>query len=92
MGSALFGFAYTPQAITYLKTLQTKFRKQITKKINALAGNPFPPSSRVVRCKMGGDCRVHRIRSGVYRVLYSVRENPSEIVILDIGHRKDVYR
>lgn len=35
---------------------------------------------------------VYRERSGDYRILYVVRENPHEVVILDIGHRKDVYR
>ena len=62
------------------------------KRIDALSSNPFPPNARVVQGKTEGNHRVHRIRSGVYRVLYFVRETPSEIVILDIGHRKDVYR
>jgi mRNA-degrading endonuclease RelE of RelBE toxin-antitoxin system len=39
---------------------------------------------------MDGDCPVYRVRQGDYRILYSVR--PIIIVILDIGHRKDVYR
>jgi mRNA interferase RelE/StbE len=39
-----------------------------------------------------GDEPVYRIRSGDYRVVYAVRSDPNEVVILDIGHRKDVYR
>ena len=38
-----------------------------------------------------GEDPVHRVRSGNYRVLYTVRSNPQSIVILDIGHRKDIY-
>jgi len=29
---------------------------------------------------------------GDYRVLYSIRNNPDQIVVLDIGHRKDIYK
>jgi mRNA interferase RelE/StbE len=92
MASALYGFAYAPQALAYLKTIQPKLRSQIIKRIQGLSGEPFPHNSRTVQSKMDGERRVHRIRSGDYRVLYSVRENPDQIVILDIDHRKDVYR
>ena len=37
--------------------------------------------------------KVLRIRSGKYRVLYTViGGSEQEIVILNIGHRKDIYR
>jgi mRNA interferase RelE/StbE len=35
---------------------------------------------------------VFRIRTGVYRIIYSVSGRRLVIVILKIGHRKDVYR
>lgn len=41
---------------------------------------------------MFGDEAVWRLRSGDYRILYVVKSNPEEIIVLDIGHRKDVYR
>ena len=31
-------------------------------------------------------------RRGTYRVLYRVREDPREVVVLRIEHRRDVYR
>ena len=92
MGSAHYALAYDPDALAFLESVQPKFRRQIVKKINALTVNPFPARSRVVQQRFDGDYRVHRIRSSVYRVLYSVRDDPPTIVILDIGHRKDVYR
>jgi mRNA-degrading endonuclease RelE of RelBE toxin-antitoxin system len=39
---------------------------------------------------MDNENPVYRERQGDYRILYSVR--PVIIVILDIDHRKDVYR
>ena len=92
MGSKLYGFSYAPQALDYLKTIQAKSRRQIIAKIQALATDPYPKNSRVVRGRMDGENQVRRIRSGHYRALYSVRDNLYQIVILDIDHRKNVYR
>ena len=33
-----------------------------------------------------------RIRVGVYRVIYQINDSEQKITILDIGHRKDIYR
>lgn len=88
--SRLYGFAYTAQSLAYLKTIPKKFRQQIVEKINALASNPHPGNCKVVQSMKGEEGPVLRIRSGDYRILYIVRD--VDIVILDIGHRKDVYR
>ena len=88
----LYDFAYTPQALAYLKRVQPRFRRQIVKRIQGLATNPHPHNSRVVQGMVEGKRIVHRIRSGDYRVLYSVRKQTREIVILDVDHRKNIYR
>jgi len=90
MTAALYGFAYSSQALAYLETRSPKERRQIVRKINGLASNPHPAGTRPLRGMRNEEERVYRIRSGDYRVLYVVRE--LEIVILDIDHRKDVYR
>jgi mRNA interferase RelE/StbE len=92
MPSSLYGFAYSDSALAYLKTIQIKFRKQIVAKIEMLAENPYPNGCKKLHNVMDGDYPVHRVRSGDYRILYSVRNNPDQIVVLDIGDRKDVYR
>lgn len=91
--TALYGFAYTEAALKYLETVvPIKVRGQIKRRIELLASNPTPPGSKKVRGVMDGDDPVRRVRQGDYRILYVVRSNPSQIVVLDIGHRKDVYR
>lgn len=90
--SLLFGFAYSEQSLEYLHTLQQKTRRQIIGKIQALASNPTPPTAKLVQGMTNGEERVYRIRSGDYRVLYVTRTNPDHVVVLDIDHRKDVYR
>ena len=86
----LHGFAYSERALTFLKPLQPKVRRQIVTKIQTLASEPHPHNCKVVQGFKNNDGTVLRIRSGVYRILYVVRD--ITIVILDIGHRKDVYR
>ena len=54
----------------------------------ALGAEPHPPGSR----KLEGYDDVFRIRVGVYRIIYSVSGRKLVIIILKLGHRKDVYR
>ena len=71
-----------------LKRLNRDNQRRVVKAIVALAEDPRPPGSR----KLAGYDDVFRIRVGPYRVLYSVSEKKLVIIILKIGHRKDVYR
>jgi len=41
---------------------------------------------------MTGEEHAYRIRIGDYRVVYDVLEDVIVVLILRIGHRKDVYR
>jgi mRNA interferase RelE/StbE len=87
----LYGFAYTEAALKFLESgVPTKFQGQIKKKIQTLAADPYPPGCKKLKGYSDGDEDVYRVRSGDYRVLYAVR--PKLIVVLDIGHRKEVYR
>lgn len=91
--TSTYAFAYSEEALSFLATMQGKHRRQVVNKIQALASNPFPPGQhKVVRGTDPDEERVYRIRSGDYRVLYVVRDDPHQVVILDIDHRKDIYR
>ena len=91
--SALYGFAYTEAALQFLeKGATAKIRKQVRNRIDKLAANPIPPGSKLVQGVTDGQYPVRRVRQGKHRILYSIRENPDQIVILDIDLRKDVYR
>lgn len=89
----LVGFAFTSPALDFLATVPHKQRRQIIKRAKSLHTNPFPQSARKLKgvtTDEGGP--VYRERSGTYRILYTVRENPAEVLILDIDHRKDIYK
>ncbi len=71
-----------------LKKLQRGDQRRVARAIVALADEPRPRGSR----KLSGYNDVFRIRVGRYRVTYSVSGNRLIVIILKIGHRKDVYR
>jgi mRNA interferase RelE/StbE len=71
-----------------LKKLNPDDQQRVVRAILALADEPHPRGSR----KLSGYDDVFRIRVGSYRVIYSVSGNRLVVVILKIGHRKDVYR
>lgn len=87
------GFAFSESALAYLATIPAKVRGQIVRKARALMHDPHPKGSKPLKgvTTSAGET-VYRERSGDYRILYVVRANPDQIVILDIDHRKDVYR
>jgi mRNA interferase RelE/StbE len=35
---------------------------------------------------------LYRIRCGDYRIVYTIRDNQLLVLIIEIGHRRDVYR
>ena len=72
-----------------LKKLPTEDSRKILRKIEALESDPFPAN----RCKkIQGEENLYRIRSGDYRILYRVIESNVIILILNVGHRKDIYQ
>jgi mRNA-degrading endonuclease RelE of RelBE toxin-antitoxin system len=67
-----------------------KVRAQIVKKARALLTDPFPPGCKKLVGVTSGTDAVWRVRSGDYRILYVAR--PNEVIVIDIGDRKDIYR
>jgi mRNA interferase RelE/StbE len=71
-----------------LRTLPREDQARIARAIGALAEDPLPRGAR----KLSGYDDVLRIRVGRYRVLYSLEAGRLIVIILKIGHRRDVYR
>jgi mRNA interferase RelE/StbE len=76
---------------TALKELQ-RLPKPIVQRawsvIEDLATNPLPPSCQLLR----GTDSTYRIRISDYRLIYSISHATVTILVLRIGHRKDIYR
>ena len=71
-----------------LKKLLKTDQARVVRTILALADDPLPRGFR----KLSGYDDVFRVRTGQYRVLYSVSKSKLIVVVLKVGHRKDVYR
>lgn len=92
MAPPLMGLVITKPALNNLASIPHKIRAQLIKKAKALILNPRPTGSRKLKGITTDDGEpVYRQRSGDYRILYVVRKNPGEVIVLDIDHRKDVY-
>lgn len=90
---AYVGFAFVESALDFLDSLPPKIRKQVAKKAKSLHNDPHPQESKKLKdIETAEGDPVYRVRSGDYRILYIVRSNPNEIIIIDIDNRKDVYR
>ncbi len=63
-------------------------QKKISRRIDKLASNPFPPGYE----KLSGHEDLYRIRQEDYRVLYTVVEKKLIVLVVKIGHRREVYR
>ena len=71
-----------------LRRLPRTDQLRVVRTMLALVDDPFPRGAR----KLSGHDDVFRVRAGRYRILYSVSERKLVIVVLKVGHRRDVYR
>ena len=79
---------FKPSAAKYLKKLPTEAQKSITQCLNRLAVDPLPPGVE----KLEGIKDIYRIRVGDYRIIYSIKQELVKIIVIRIGHRREIYR
>ncbi len=73
-------------AVKEIKKLPLRDLKKILVKISELASNP-----RSYGCmKLSADEK-YRVRVGVYRILYEIKDKLLIIIVVKVAYRKDVY-
>jgi mRNA interferase RelE/StbE len=70
-----------------LSKIPLQHQNRIITAIQLLAKNPRPADSK----KLSGR-NAWRIRIGTYRVIYEILDDRLIILVVVIGHRKDIYR
>jgi len=80
--------ALKPAAERDHAALEPKDRARLARKIDALAENPRPPGAE----KLKGAKDLWRVRAGDYRVLYTIRDDVLVVLVIRVGHRREVYR
>lgn len=85
MASYSIGFASSARQA--LRRLEAKVRVRIAERIEALEDDPRPPG-----CKKMAGADLWRIRIGDYRVVYSIEDAQLIVLVVRVGHRREIYR
>jgi len=76
-----------PTALKELQKIPKRDVSIIIVKIRSLSSNPRPPG-----CERLSADEKYRIRQGRYRIIYSIEDTILAVLVVKIGHRKDIYR
>ena len=74
-------------AVRELGRIPRRDLRRILRRIRSLGDDPRPPGSE----KLSAQERC-RIRQGDYRIVYSVDDAEHNVVVVKVGHRREVYR
>jgi mRNA interferase RelE/StbE len=75
-----------PAALRALKKIDRQDQPRIQGAIALLAADPRPPGAKALRGRDG-----LRIRVGDYRIVYSVQDSRLLVIVVTLGHRREVY-
>lgn len=75
-----------PAAAKALRRIDRQDRARIHGAIVLLGEDPRPPGARALQGRDG-----LRVRVGNYRIVYTVHDDVLLVVVVTLGHRKDVY-
>lgn len=75
-----------PVAVKALRKIESQDRGRIQGAIALLGEDPRPPGAKALQVRDG-----MRVRVGNYRIIYTVHDDVLLIVVVTLGHRKDVY-
>jgi mRNA interferase RelE/StbE len=77
----------SPRAERQLGALDRQIYQRVKARLEELSTNPRPSGCSKLKEREGW-----RIRSGDYRVLYDIDDTAKIVRILDVGHRREIYR
>jgi len=89
VGTARYTVTIIPSALRSIQSLSPSLREQIRTKIDLLAENPRPCG---IKALQGGQKGYLRLRVGDYRVIYRVQDDRLLVLVVAVGHRREVYR
>ena len=78
----------SPMAARQLRKLDAQVRRRIQAALDLLAEQPRPPAA----IRLVGGAGEWRVRTGDYRIVYEIEDDRLLILVLRIGHRREVYK
>jgi mRNA interferase RelE/StbE len=83
----MYSVEFLPSAAKALAKLDRAVQRRVAQRIDRLALDP-----RVDAARLRGADDVWRVRVGDHRVLYRIENDRLLVLVIRIGHRRDVYR
>ncbi len=87
-GPARYTVFLKPAAERALKKIVQPILRRLAKAIDNLGHDPRPPGATALH----GESSLLRIRVGDHRIIYSVNDTVLTVLVVAIGHRREVYQ
>ena len=77
-----------PAAVRQPRKLDPDARRRVQAAVQLLAEQPSP---RAAKKLVGGEGE-WRVRTGEYRIVYDIHDDALLVLVVAVGHRRDIYR
>jgi len=77
-----------PAAARQLRKQDPQIRRRLQAALDLLAVEPRPPAAT----RLVGGSGEWRVRTGDYRIIYEIKDDELLVLVLQVGHRLEVYR
>ena len=84
----MYRIEFVRRAARTLRELPTDIQRRLDSPIRALANQPRPPGC----IKLSGRESLWRIRVGDYRIVYQIQDDRLLVLVVKVGHRREIYR
>jgi mRNA interferase RelE/StbE len=82
-----YSITLAPSAARQLRKFDPDVRRRIQAALELLAVEPRPPAA----IRLVGGPGEWRVRTGDYRIVYEIKDGQLLILVLPIGHRREIY-
>ena len=86
----MYKVEFLKEAVEELSRIDSIWQKRILNKIKILTDNPKHLANNIKKLK-GRYQEYYRLRVGDYRIIYSIEKDRLVILIVRVGHRKEIY-
>jgi mRNA interferase RelE/StbE len=83
-----YQLSVTTSAARQLRKLDPQARRRVQAAIELLANEPRPPAAK----QLVGGGGEWRVRTGDYRIVYEIHDGKLLVLVVAVGHRRDIYR
>ncbi len=83
-----YSVSFAPSAARTLRKLDGQAQRRVQAAIELLTIDPRPPKAT----QLVGGSGAWRVQTGDYRIVYEIHDQQLVVLVLALGHRRDVYR